>query len=338
MADTANDVGDRVTIADIARMARVSVPTVSKVINGKPGVSDRTRARITGLLREHEYEPRRSTSTKMIELVLGELTSPWSTALVTAVEEAAFDQGMGLTLLRLRPEAEDRWLEMLSNRSVDGLVFAVVQVTARQRAHLEELRLPYVVIDPGEAPAGTRVPTIGVTHWRGAHQATRHLLELGHRELAMIAGPADVLFSQARVDGFRAAAVGAGVELPADRVRHTEFGYDAGRDAALELLAASPRPTAIFAASDEQALGVYEAARLRGVRIPEDLSVIGFNDAPIAEWAAPPLTTVREPIRDMARLAVAAIRSLAAGEPEVPTVELATELVIRQSTAPAQQV
>ncbi|SDU85071.1 LacI family DNA-binding transcriptional regulator [Jiangella alkaliphila] len=338
MADTANDVGDRVTIADIARMARVSVPTVSKVINGKPGVSDRTRARITGLLREHEYEPRRSTSTKMIELVLGELTSPWSTALVTAVEEAAFDQGMGLTLSRLRPEAEDRWLEMLANRSVDGLVFAVVQVTARQRAHLEELRLPYVVIDPGEAPAGTRVPTIGVTHWRGAHQATRHLLELGHRELAMIAGPADVMFSQARVDGFRAAAVGAGVELPPARVRHTEFGYDAGRDAALELLAASPRPTAIFAASDEQALGVYEAARLRGVRIPEDLSVIGFNDAPIAEWAAPPLTTVREPIRDMARLAVAAIRSLAAGEPEVPTVELATELVIRQSTAPAQQV
>ncbi len=336
MVDSASDVAGRVTIADIARMALVSVPTVSKVINGKPGVSDQTRARIAGLLREHEYEPRRSTASKMIELVLGELTSPWATALVTAVEEAAFDQGMGLTLSRLRPEAEDRWLEMLAGRPVDGLIFAVVRVSERQRAHLDELRLPYVVIDPGEAPDGTRVPTIGVTHWRGAHQATRHLLELGHRELAMISGPADVLFSQARADGFRAAAMGAGVDLPPARVQHTEFSYEAGRDAALELLAASPRPTAIFAASDEQALGVYEAARLRGIRIPEDLSVIGFNDAPIAEWAAPPLTTVREPIGDMARLAVSAIRSLAAGERDVPTVELATELVVRQSTAPPQ--
>ena len=119
-------------------------------------------------------------------------------------------------------------------------------------------------------------------------------------------------------------------------MQHTEFSYEAGRDAVLEMLAVSPRPTAIFAASDEQALGVYEAARLRGIRIPEDLSVIGFNDAPIAEWAAPPLTTVREPIRDMARLAVSAIRSLAAGERDVPTVELATELVVRQSTASPQ--
>ncbi|QJU55231.1 LacI family DNA-binding transcriptional regulator [Herbiconiux sp. KACC 21604] len=324
----------RVTIADIAELAGVSVPTVSKVLNGKPGVSDSTRLRVSAMLREHEYEPRRSTASRIVELVLGELSSPWSTALVVAVEEAAFERGLSVVVSRTRP-GDDSWLEGVATRSADGVVFAVVRPVDEQRRRFDEIGIPAVLIDPGDAGDDTDTPTIGVTHWRGAYTATEHLLGLGHRRLAMIAGPADVLFSRARADGFRAAALASGVDIADDRLVFAEFGYEAGRDAGLALLESPDRPTAVFAASDEQALGVYEAARRLDIRIPADLSVVGFNDVSVAQWAAPPLTTVREPILDMARHALDALLATAAGRPSGPAVEIATELVVRESTATA---
>lgn len=321
------------TIADIAERAGVSIPTVSKVLNAKPGVSDATRERVGALLREFDYEPRRSTPSRMIELVLGEMESPWATTLVPAVEAAAYDEGYGVTITRIRDAPDDRWFDMLSARSGDGIIFAAVPVHRVLSQRLAALAAPYVVIDPMESPRRA-TPSIGVTHWRGAYVATTHLIELGHSEIGMIAGPADVIFSRARVDGFRAAASEAGITIPDNRVKYADFGYSAGRDAAIGLLSAEPRPTAVFAASDEHALGVYEAARRFGLRIPTDLSVVGFNDVALAEWAAPPLTTVREPIGEMARLAVTAVLNLAAGGAPTPAVELATELVVRESTAP----
>lgn len=325
----------RVTIAEIAQRAGVSVPTVSKVINAKPGVSDATRDRVNALIREFEYEPRKSTPTHMLELVLAEMNSPWSAAMVLAVEEAAYLEGFGLTVNRMREAPDDRWLEMLAARNADGVIFAAVPVDERVSARLAGIGAAYAVIDPAESPR-TSAPTIGVTHWRGAFVATEHLIQIGHRELGMIAGPESVLFSRARVDGFRAAAAAAGIAVVDDRIIFADLNFEAGRDAALELLGRADRPTAIFAASDEQAFGAYEAARRLELSIPGELSVVGFNDVAVSEWAAPPLTTVREPIGQMARLAVAAVLGLVNGRPPAPAVELATELVVRESTAPPQ--
>lgn len=324
---------ERVKIADIARAAGVSVPTVSKVLNDRPGVSRATRARISALLQEHEYEPRRSTPTGMLAVVLGELTSPWSVALVSALEDAAHADGMGVILTRMRGDADEDWLDLIASSNVDGVVFGVVEMTPKQRTRLDALELPFVVIDPRVMQA-TDTVTVGITHWRGARSATDHLIELGHRKIAMISGPLDLLFSQARADGFRAALASAGIEIPANFVVATEFGYAGGRDAASALLTLPEPPTAIFAASDEQAFGVYEAARLVGKRVPEDLSVVGFNDVPIAEWASPPLTTVHEPIDDTARESVRLLRSQIDGIRTAAAVELATELVVRSSTQP----
>jgi LacI family transcriptional regulator len=324
---------ERVKIADIALAAGVSVPTVSKVLNDRPGVSRATRARISALLQEHEYEPRRSTPAGMLAVVLGELTSPWSVALVSALEDAAHEAGMGVILTRMRSDSDEDWLDLIASRNVDGVVFGVVEMTAKQRARLDELELPFVVIDP-RVMQSTDIVTVGITHWRGARSATDHLIGLGHHRIAMIGGPLDLLFSQARTDGFRAALASARIEIPADYVVATEFGYAGGRDAASALLALPEPPTAIFAASDEQAFGVYEAARLVGKRVPQDLSVVGFNDVPIAEWASPPLTTVHEPIDDTARESVRLLRSQIEGVRTAAAVELATELVVRSSTAP----
>lgn len=324
----------RTTIADVARAAGVSVPTVSKVLNGRPGVSPATRERVTELLRNRGYAPRRADQrlNGVIELVLSELDSPWSASLVRAMEAAAYEEGRAVVLSRIRPGEGDEWLDHVALRRADGIVFGVVETTEEQRERLLELALPFVIVDP----AGNQrvdAPTVGLTHWRGAYAATEHLVRLGHRRIASIGGPLGLLCSRARADGFRAAAVAAGIEVAPKLVVHTEFGYEQGRDAATGLLSLPAPPTAIFAASDEQAFGVYEAARRLGLRVPADVSVVGFNDAPIASWASPPLTTVREPIDDMARQALHLLARLHAGQAAGPGVELATELVVRESTA-----
>jgi len=151
-----------------------------------------------------------------------------------------------------------------------------------------------VVVDPvGEA--GPEVPSIGATNWRGGLTATRHLLELGHTRIGVIGGPEQVLCSRARVDGFRAAMETAGLPVDPALIRYGDFHVEGGYRHGRALLGLADPPSAIFAGSDLQALGVYEAAREAGRRIPDELSVVGFDDLPIARWVGPPLTTVRQP-------------------------------------------
>lgn len=326
--------GSRPTVAQVAREAGVSAPTASKVLNARPGVAPATRERVLEILRSHGYTARRATRRAgVVELLLKELDSPWSTSMVRAMESAAHAEGLQLMLSCVRTDEESSWLDDVAENRPDGLVFAVVEVTEGERSQLADLGIPFVVIDPeGNQPLD--VPAIGLTHWRGAYEATRYLAELGHTRIATIGGPLRVLCSRARTDGFRAAAAAAGLTVPAEHVVHAEFSHAQGLEVATRLLAGTPRPTAIFAGSDEQALGVYEAARLAGLRIPDDLSVVGFNDAPIAAWASPPLTTVREPIDDMARQALTLLQGLGAGRRPPAAIEMATELVVRESTAP----
>jgi LacI family transcriptional regulator len=207
----------------------------------------------------------------------------------------------------------------------------VSELTPQQIARLNARSIPFVVVDPaGEPTPG--VPSVGATNWNGGLTATRHLLELGHTRIGMIGGPPGMLCSRARVDGYRAALETAGLTVDPELIRwgtfHVEAGYDHGR-ALLQLL---EPPTAIFAGSDLQAFGVYEAARVLGVEIPRQLSVIGFDDLPMARWVGPPLTTVRQPLTEMAATAA----RLVLGQGEDRRVELATTLVLRQSTAEAQ--
>ena len=326
------------TIADIARVAGVSVPTVSKVLNGRTGVSRETRERVADVLKQHDYAPRRAyrkPAKGAIELVFGELNSPWALEITRGVEQAAFAAGLGVLVSRLRADADEasRWLEMVGAPRSDGIVFAVVGVTPEQRARFGKLRLPYVVIDP-EGEQDPAVPTVGITHWRGGYAATGHLLELGHKRVALIGGPPRLLCSAARANGYRAALDRMGVPVDPELVVHSDFDQGEGMLAAERLLDLPEPPTAIFAASDEQAFGVYEAARRRGLRVPADLSVVGFNDSYVSRWASPPLTTVREPIDAMCQQAVFLLLRLIAGQDAGVGVELSTELIVRESTAP----
>ncbi|GIF05648.1 LacI family DNA-binding transcriptional regulator [Actinoplanes siamensis] len=327
----------RVTIAAIADAAGVSVPTVSRVLNGRSDVSPQTRELIERLLREHDYRPRNSRHSgraRLIDLVFNDLDSPWALELVRGVEDVTHAAGVGTVVSQVhrRTTATRQWLQNLRARASDGVVFVTSDVAEPVHSELHRLRVPVVIIDPAGG-AATDVPTIGATNWSGGRTATDHLISLGHRRIGFIAGPKDLLCSRARLDGFRAAMEAAGVPVDPCLLEQGDFRNESGFLAGSRLLDQPDRPTAIFASSDQMALGVYEAARRRGLRVPDDLSVIGFDDLPDACWSSPPLTTIRQPLAEMGALAARTILRLSRGETiETPRVELVTKLIVREST------
>ena len=204
----------------------------------------------------------------------------------------------------------------------------------RDRQQLAAKGVPLVVIDSPVEP-GDGVRSVASTNWQGGLSATRHLLELGHRRIAAISGPLPVWSARSRLDGYRAALLRAGLSPDESLVRDGEFSARAGRTQALSLLDLPEPPTAIVAGNDGQAFGVLQALAERGLRAPFDVSVTGFDDVSVARWAAPELTTVRQPLAAMAATAFRMLRLVTAGGAAQPEqVELATTLVVRESTAP----
>jgi LacI family transcriptional regulator len=331
----------RATMAEIAAEAGVSVPTVSKVLNGRRDVAPATRIRVEDLLRRHSYKPRRAqppTAAGLIDVVFVDLGNSWAMQILAGVEETAHGAGTGVVVSavhgRVRTAPDRRWLEGLAGRRSDGVLLVLSELTADQLQQLSGLGIPVVVIDPVGQP-NPAVPSVGATNWTGALTATEHLLGLGHRRIAVIGGPEDVLCSQARVDGYRAAMHAAGLRVPPEYIRVGDFTSPTGHRETLALLGLPEPPTAIFACSDEMARGAYEALYERGRRVPDDLSIVGFDDLEQARWSIPPLTTVRQPLTEMAALATRMLLTLVAGERlDASRLELATPLVVRNSTAP----
>ncbi|WP_406425483.1 LacI family DNA-binding transcriptional regulator [Streptomyces sp. NBC_01589] len=325
------------TLAEIARAAGVSAPTVSKVLNGRADVAPGTRTRVEELLLLHGYRRRRGSTaqSQLIDLVFHELDSGWAMEVVRGVENVAREEGLSLVLSesagRLTPG--QTWVDGVLARRPVGVILVLSDLTAAQRAQLTSRNIPFTVVDPAGDP-GDDVPSVGTTNWQGGLAATRHLTGLGHRRIGVISGPSRMMCSRARVDGYRAAMETAGLPIDPDLVREGEFSHEDGYTAGLELLRLPEPPTAIFAGNDLQALGVYEAARELGLRIPEDLSVVGFDDLPLTRWIGPPLTTVRQPLIEMAETAARLVLDLSRGQqPATTRVDLATNLVVRSSTA-----
>jgi LacI family transcriptional regulator len=289
----------------------------------------------------HGYQRRRgagrpASRPRLVELVFHEHGGPWAVEIIKGVESVAGPARVGVVHSELggahRPQQE--WLDDVLARRPLGVIAVLSTFDEAQRRQLETRSIPFVVVDTyGEPPAD--VPTVGSANWNGGLAATRHLLALGHRRVAVISGPADVLCSRARVDGFRSALDGAGVPVDPSFVRYGNFFVEGGYEHGMDLLGRPDRPTAIFAGSDFQALGVLRAARELGLRVPEDVSVVGYDDLPVIQWIGPPLTTVRQPLQEMATTATRMVLDLAEGRtPTNLRIDLATELVVRESTAP----
>jgi LacI family transcriptional regulator len=336
--------GGRVTVADIARVTGVSRATVSKVLNDRSDVAADTRAMVKATLAEHGYvkdrtrrAPRRvPPRPRLVDLVFHDAGSPWAAEMIRGLGKAAAGAQVSVVVSEVEPGPTGirQWLDGLSARGSSGAVLAVSDVSDEDQQVAGDLDIPMVLVDP-VGDFDPHLPSFGAGNWGGGLAATLHLTELGHRRIGTITGPPRYLCSQARLAGYNAALERAGIEVDPALVRPGDFHYESAVAGALELLDLPDPPTAIFAANDEQALGVYAAARMRSLRVPEDLSVVGFDDVPMSQWVLPGLTTVRQPIRDVATLAFQALMTartdgaLPAGRTELPTT-----LVVRGSTAP----
>ena len=327
--------GRKRTLAEVAALAGTSVPTVSKVLRGGTDVSARTRLDVMAAVESLGYVPRGGRTADraepaLVDFVLSDVRGSWVNEALVGVEEAATaaDHDVVLTIARRYGE----WLQRVLRRRSAGIVIALVDPTTAQLELLRAAGRRYVLIDPMSRPPANAA-SVGVTNWEGGRTAAEHLLALGHRRFVALGGERNHLYSQARLDGFR-----TGVRSVAGAELLGEGSADWGREEAAvvaERLLRRHGPTAIFCCSDLMAIGAYDAARTLGLRVPEDLSVVGFDDIPEASWATPPLTTVRQPIADLGAAAVRMLLRMAAGASiAAPREELATRLVERNSTAP----
>src|SRR5215472_9551093 len=326
------------TIAMIADEVGVSVTTVSKVLNGRADVAPGTRARVEACLELHRYRRRSRRApvgTGQIDLVFHELDSAWAMEIIRGVEvvTAAAKVEIVLSQLSGRHRPPQEWLDGVLARRPLGALFVLCGPTQTQQQQLRRQRIPFVVVDTDSA-ASAWVPTVGCNNWNGGLLAASHLVELGHRRIAIISGPDDVLCSRARVAGFRFAHDEAEIPVDPALVRYGNFSVGAGYEHGTDLLARPDRPTAVFAGSDMQALGVLRAARRLGLDVPRHLSVVGYDNLPLSAWTDPALTTVNQPLRDMAIAAARMLLDLARGvELATTRIDLVTEPVVRESSA-----
>lgn len=331
----------RITIAAIAAQAGVSAPTVSRVLKGRPDVAPATRVLIEQLLEENGYmEGRASKASRksggVIDLVVFDLDNPAVVEIARGVEAALdrteFSLALSVTHDDLREEKQ--CLDKMRSRGTLGVVFARPRERSAIFQELQQSGIPFAICNHF-SELGQGIPSVGATNWAGGRTAIEYLLSLGHKRIGMIGGPLSLQCSRDRIAGYRSALENAGIPIDPELIRPGDFRLQSGYTQTFALLDLPHPPTAIFASNDLEAMGVYKALYLRNIRIPEQMSVIGFDNIPFAGVVSPGLTTIHQPLFDMGRMATTMLVHLIAGEPLASSpMELATALITRESCAP----
>jgi LacI family transcriptional regulator len=328
------------TIRDIAELAGVSIATVSRAVNGRGDVSEETRTLVRRIAREHGYTASRDARglstgrTGLIGVTLPMIHPTYFSSIVASVAEALDEHDMRIVLCPTlhQHDREISLIQRLMHGTTDGAILVLPEESGSELRDLARQGYRYVVVDPSDQP-DEDIPAVSAAHSAGADQAVRHLIGLGHRRIAAITGPRGRMATEERLRGYYAAMAGAGVLPDAHLVAESNFKVEGGFDSAARLLGAPDPPTAIFAFNDPMAIGAMRAARSRGFRIPEDVSIVGFDDTNEAQFVTPGLTTVRQPLAEMGRMAASLLVRLLENQAHVTLhLELATRLVVRDST------
>ncbi|MGH2870892.1 MAG: LacI family DNA-binding transcriptional regulator [Solirubrobacteraceae bacterium] len=321
---TSNGGRRRATRADVAQLAGTSTAVVSYVINNGPRpVAPETAERVRAAIRDLNYRPNavarslRLQRTHALGLVVPDLANPFFAELASAIEMNAAEYGQALLLGNSldSEEREARNLRTFGDYRVDGLIIVPVASGSGSVALLRDLDMPVVVLDRPVPGAGA--PTVMPDNRAGAAAATQHLLEHGYAEVGCIAGPEAIMTAAERLQGWRQAIAAAGLNAHERWVVHSEFDRDAGYRVAIELLSQPARPRALFVSSDEQAFGVLKASARLGLRVPDDLALVGFDGLRHSRSTVPSLATMRQPFERYGELAVSLIHQNRAGMSEI---------------------
>jgi LacI family transcriptional regulator len=331
----------RLTMAEIAKEVGVSTTTVSKVLNQLPGVGAQTRARIQQVIEQNDYVQNhaarnlRKGRSGLIDLVIMRLEGGYDLGIMHGIQDIFEESGHRLVVFATNEDenAERLWLRRMLDQSTDGVLLLLPYERIGIGNALMAQHIPVVAIGDRNEPT-TAFPTIGSTIWLGGYTATEYLISLGHRRIGIITMPLHLTTSRARLAGYREALEQAGIPIDPTLIREGSYLLGDGIKQTYDFLDLLDPPTAIFAGNDAQATGVYQALYQRNIRIPDEMSVIGFDDVVYTAQMSPPLTTIRQPLVEMGKMAANMLLHLIAGQSLEPNhVELSTSLVIRQSCA-----
>lgn len=338
------DAVPRAALRDVAERAGVSIATVSRVLNGRPDVAAATRAAVLRHVRELGYVSNRvaraSWETGLIGLSVPQIRGDYVTEIVTGAVEALYERDARLIICSARQEPEPgvALQDRLMNGITDGALLILPSESNAELTALRRSGYPFVVIDP-ITPVDDDVPVVAAANWSGAKLAAEHLIGLGHTHIGIITGPAGTCSSNDRMAGYQAALFAAGIPFVPKLVCESDLTMSGGAEAARRLLEQPHAPSAIFACNDSMAIGALQAARERGLAVPHDLSIVGFDDVEMASITTPPLTTVQQPLQGLGRLGVEVLHRLLHGqELDAARIELSARLVVRGSTAPPRGI
>jgi DNA-binding LacI/PurR family transcriptional regulator len=330
------------SIKDIARLARVSHPTVSRALQNSPLVNPRTAERIRRIADESGYRASAvarglvTRRTRTIGLVVTTVADPFTSAVVSGIEQTANDHGYSVFLAdsNADPVREQKVVQAFAERRVDGIIVTSSRVGALYLPLLSEMMVPIVLVN--DQHPGAFVHSVMISNVQGSRAAAEHLVALGHRRIGYIGDQFGYQSDVERHAGYREALDAAGIPPLPDLEVYGDGKPEAALRAMDKLLALQNPPTAVCCYNDMSALGAMRSIHVHGLRVPEDISVTGFDDLFIATYTQPPLTTVRQPMRRMGRLAMESLFRLMSGEQSADRITVEAELIVRESTAKAQ--
>ncbi|SEK75492.1 transcriptional regulator, LacI family [Paenibacillus sp. OK003] len=326
------------TIKDVAKAANVSVATVSRVLHNLNGYSHKTKVKVLEAVEELGYHPNAiargliNKRTQTIGVLFPNVSSGFTSEILYGIEEAANEKDYSVIVCNTAADGKRtmKYLQVLREKQVDGVVFTSELLKDEYYHQLKNMKMPVVLVNTHSAKYS--IPYVKVDDRQASYQATAYLIEKGHTDIAMIGGtPWDTVAGIPRVEGYRQALADHGIPFEETKIAYGNFHMESGRSAMAKLLEEAPPFTALFAASDEMAIGAMGMAFEKGIKVPEELSIIGYDDLNLAKIIYPPLTTIHQPLAEMGRIAVEKLITLIEEQGEVPSSIVSHSIVERQT-------